>query len=117
MPIETRARWAQLRVGVMAIVSLSILGFLIFLMTGSRGLFRGKATLYVYMSDSAALAEGSPVRLNGIYIGKVSKVALSGSSEPRRVVKIDLEITEEYLAAIPVDSLASVSTENLLSTK
>ena len=117
MPIETRARWAQLRVGLMALVSIAILAFLVFLMTGSRGLFKGKAPLFVYFGDSAALAEGSPVRLNGIYIGSVTKVGLSGGSEPRRVVKVSLEVNDEYLSAIPVDSVASVTAENVLAVK
>ena len=117
MPIETRARWAQLRVGIMTIIALSILGVLIFLMTGSKGLFKSKATLYTYFSSSSAIADGSPVRLNGIYVGKVAKVALSGSNVPGREVRLDLEVAEEFLPAIPIDSLVEPSTENLLSTK
>jgi phospholipid/cholesterol/gamma-HCH transport system substrate-binding protein len=69
------------------------------------------------MDDSAALAQGAPVRLNGIAVGKVDSVVLSGSKEPRRIVKITLEIDERYFPSIPVDSIASISAENLLGTK
>jgi phospholipid/cholesterol/gamma-HCH transport system substrate-binding protein len=117
MPIETRARWAQLRVGLMTMVALAIIGVLIFLMTGSKGLFKSKVMLYTYFSSSSAIADGAPVRLNGIYVGKVSKIALSGQTTPGREVKMDLEVAEEFLPAIPVDSMVEPSTENLLSTK
>ena len=43
MPQQNRIRWAELRVGVMAIVALVILGVLVFLLTGSHGFFRGKS--------------------------------------------------------------------------
>src|SRR5258708_22051395 len=117
MPIETRARWAQLRVGLMTMAAMAILGVLIFLMTGSKGLFKSKVTLYTFLDDSGAIADGAPVRLNGIYVGKVSKIALSGSNQPGREVRVELEVAEEFLPAIPVDSQAEARTENLLSTK
>ena len=69
------------------------------------------------MADSAALAEGAPVRLNGIVIGRVTKIALSGSDNPDRVVRMDLEIQDQYLSQIPVDSVAAIGAENVLGTK
>lgn len=117
MPVARRAKWAQLKVGLMTIVALAIVGALIFLMAGSKGLFKSKTDVYTYMGDSAAIADGAPVRLNGIYVGKVTHVTLSGSGEPRRVVKVDLQIDEEFLPSIPVDSRATIAAENLLGTK
>jgi phospholipid/cholesterol/gamma-HCH transport system substrate-binding protein len=117
MPVASRAKWARLKVGLMTIVALAILGALIFLMAGSKGLFKSKTDLYTYMGDSAAIADGAPVRLNGIYVGRVTRVTLSGSSEPRRVVKVDLKIDGEFLPSIPIDSQATIAAENLLGTK
>jgi ABC-type transporter Mla subunit MlaD len=62
----------------MAMVALVILGALIFLLTGSTRPFATRSTVYTYMQDSAALTENSPVRLNGILVGRVSRIALSG---------------------------------------
>jgi phospholipid/cholesterol/gamma-HCH transport system substrate-binding protein len=101
----------------MTIAALVILGFLIFLMSGSRGLFRSYSDVYTYLDDAAAVAPGAPVRLNGINVGKIAGVALSGSSEPRRVVKVRLQIDDAFLASIPVDSQAAIAAENLLGTK
>lgn len=114
---QSKTRWSQLRVGIMAILALTILSVLIFLMAGSQGLFKSKTRLYTFMGDSTALAAASPVRLNGILIGKVSSVDLSGQADPRRVVRMTLEIDDEFLTSIPVDSKALIAAENLLGTK
>jgi phospholipid/cholesterol/gamma-HCH transport system substrate-binding protein len=117
MPSATKVAWAQLKVGVMAIVAMIILAVLIFFLTGSTSLFAKNVTIHTYLDDSAALSEGSAVRLNGIVIGKVKKVALSGENTPNRVVRVDLEIDQNYLTSIPVDSQAAISAENVLGTK
>ena len=101
----------------MAIAALAILGYLIFLLTGSQGFFQGKVEIYTYLGDSSDLADGAPVRLNGIDIGKVKDVRLSGSNDPRRIIRIDLEIDNDFMHAIPVDSQAKISAGNLLGTK
>ena len=72
----------------MAIVAMSLLVILIFLLTGSKNLFTDEAVIYSYMDDSAALSTGSPVRLNGILIGSVSAVTLTGSTDPQKIVRI-----------------------------
>lgn len=117
MPIHKRAKWAQLKVGLMAFVALAIFAVLIVLLTRTESPFTSRANIYTYMDDSAALADGAPVRLNGIAVGKVAKIELSGSKQPRRIIRITLEIDESYLRSIPVDSVASISAENLLGTK
>jgi phospholipid/cholesterol/gamma-HCH transport system substrate-binding protein len=117
MPSAKKVAWAELRVGIMAVVAMIILGVLIFLLTGSKKLFSKHENIYTYMADSAALAEGAPVRLNGIDIGEVKKITLSGERNPRRIVKMQLEVDGKMLREIPVDSIASISAENVLGTK
>ena len=117
MPSSAKAKWSQLKVGLLAVGALSILGFLIFLMTASKGFFKSVSNLYTYMDDSAAIVEGAPVRLNGILVGQVTKVALSGETDPKRVVRITLEVQEQFFPSIPVDSTAKLAAENLLGTK
>ncbi|PYT12894.1 MAG: hypothetical protein DMG59_22070 [Acidobacteria bacterium] len=117
MPQQSRARWAQLRVGLTTIVALAILGYLIFLLSGSRGFFKSKSTVYTYMGDTSDLGDGAPVRLNGIIIGKVRTVRLSGSSDPQRVIRVDMEIQDDFMPSIPVDSKAKLAAGTLLSAK
>ncbi len=117
MAQQTRARWAQLRVGVLALVGLGILGYLIFLLSGSQGFFRSRSDLYTYLPDSAAIAQGADVRLNGILVGRVLRVDLSGSADPKRVVKVTLQVDDNFLPSVPVDSVAQITAGNLLATK
>lgn len=117
MAAARKVGWAQLRVGIMAVVALVILAVLIFLLTGSTSIFERHATLRTYMQDSAGMAEGSPVRLNGILIGKLDTVRLSGSRDPKRTVEIVMEVQERFLPEIPDDSVASVAASNLLGDK
>jgi phospholipid/cholesterol/gamma-HCH transport system substrate-binding protein len=117
MALQTKKRWAQLKVGLLAISALCILAALVFLMTSSTGLFTKRSDAYTFLDDSAAIANGAPVRLNGITVGKVANIGLSGSSEPNRIVRLTLEIDNRYFPSIPVDSQAAIAAENLLGTK
>ncbi|HUA84459.1 MAG TPA: MlaD family protein [Bryobacteraceae bacterium] len=117
MPQRTKAKWAELRVGIMAIVALGLAGYLIFLITGSGGLFESTSKIYTYFSDTGDLAAGAPVRLNGIVIGKIDSVTLSGSTDPNRVIKVEMDVENKFLPSIPVDSVAGIDAGNLLGTK
>ncbi len=117
MPIQSKAKWGRLKAGVLAIVAMFIVVVLIFLITGNTNPFEGKSEVTTYLNDAAALTQGAPVNLNGIPIGKVKKISLSGSTDPKRYVRIDMEIPQGRLASIPVDSVASISAANVLGTK
>ncbi|MBI2686896.1 MAG: MCE family protein [Acidobacteria bacterium] len=117
MPSAAKVSWAQLRVGILAAAALSILAVLIFLLTGNKSLFAREVTIYTFLDDSAAITEGSAVRLSGIAIGKIGAVKLSGENKPNRRIKLDLVIDQDKLVRIPVDSEAAIGAENLLGTK
>jgi phospholipid/cholesterol/gamma-HCH transport system substrate-binding protein len=117
MPSAKKVGWAQLRVGIMAVFALVVVGVLIFLLTGTKPIFSDDAPLYTFMDDSAALAAGAPVRLNGILVGKVNSVRLTGETAPQRIVRVDMEVQKAMLNQIPVDSIAAISAENVLGTK
>ncbi len=118
MASQQKVRWSQLRVGVLATVAMIIAAVLIFLLTQDNGgFFERKFHIRTYMDDSAGMAESAPVRLNGIPVGSIEQVKLSGSTDPHRVVEIDMSIQESYLDQIPEDSLAGISASNLLGDK
>src|SRR5207302_3405886 len=81
------------------------------------GLFQKKALLRTYMDDASGIAEGTPVRLNGIAVGSLDKVRLTNSTNPKRAVEFDMEVQEKYLKDIPIDSVAGVGAANLLGDK
>lgn len=117
MPVSSRAKWSQLRVGVMAAFALGILGFLVFLLAGTNSFFKSTSDIYTYFQDSANIAVAAPVTLNGITVGKVTSVGLSGSNQPGRIIKVKMQIEDQYLSAIPVDSQAVITAGNLLGSK
>jgi phospholipid/cholesterol/gamma-HCH transport system substrate-binding protein len=117
MPAAKRVAWAQLRIGIMASVSMVILGALIFLLTGSGDLFTSNATLYTYMDSSSAMNPSTTVRLNGISIGKIDTIELTGSNERGKIVIIRMKIKRKMLGQIPEDSITGVDAANLLGDK
>jgi phospholipid/cholesterol/gamma-HCH transport system substrate-binding protein len=117
MAIQNRATWARLKVGILAVFAMAILAVLIFLITGNTNIFESNVTVYTFMADAAALTTGAPVNLDGIPIGKVKTITLSGSKDPMRLVRLDMQIPEHQLKNIPSDSLASISSANVLGTK
>lgn len=118
MPSKSKVSVAQLKVGILGIVALACIALIVFLLTGNMKWFQSQVPLHVYTSDAAGLTPGSPVRINGIQAGSVDNVALSGETRPQRVIKIDFNIDGDMLRQIPVDSIASISSDNLLgSTK
>jgi phospholipid/cholesterol/gamma-HCH transport system substrate-binding protein len=117
MPDPRKLKWSQLKVGVLALAAMLLTAVLILLLTGNGNPFEGTFQLRTYMEDSAGMAEGSAVRLNGILAGKIKKVQLSGLKDPLKLVEIQLEVDERFRTAIPVDSLAGISAANLLGDK
>ena len=101
----------------MAIATLIIVGILIFLLTGTKKIWTKDVPIYTYFDDASALAAGAPVRLNGFLIGDVKSVQLSGENTPERIIRVRMEVEQDYLSQIPVDSLAAITAENVLGSK
>jgi len=117
MPVSKKTSWAQLRVGILALVALALVAVLIMLLSGENPLFRSSVPVYTYYGDAAAITSGAPVRLNGILVGKVGDVDLSNDPDPNRTVRITLEIDEGFLPSIPVDSQTKLAQTSLLSAR
>ncbi|MGA2132338.1 MAG: MlaD family protein [Bryobacteraceae bacterium] len=117
MPEPRKIRWSELKIGVVAFSAMIVLAVLIFLLTGSRSIFQRNETLRTYMSDAAGMTESTPVRLNGILVGAVQSIKLSGSKDLRRAVEFELQVQGKYMKDIPEDSTASITAANLLGNK
>ena len=105
MPSPEQVNWAKFRASAVILAALMILGTLVYLLTGGTFL-QPKAQIYLYLPDATGVAPGSPVRVDGISVGKVSLVELSGSNEPNRVVKVTMTIERDRLTSITSDSTA-----------
>ena len=117
MASQEKVKWSQLRAGIVAAVALTLAAILIFLLTGESSIFSTDFHLRTLMEDSAGMSSNAPVRLNGILVGHIGEVKLSGSHDRKSTVVIDMVIQPKYLDQIPEDSTAAISAANLLGDK
>src|SRR5450759_314962 len=116
MPSARQVNWAKFRASAVILAGLLILGTLAFLLTGGT-ILEPKTQLYLFLPDATGVAPGSPVRVDGIGVGKVILVELSGSNEANRVVKVTMSIGRDRLASITGDSTAETTTDTIIGDK
>ena len=106
--------WAQLRVGILVVASLTVIAVGIFFISGQVGFLSKKYTLKTYFSSAGGVREGSEVRLAGIPVGNVSTIRISPYTDSARAVEIDLRVSARYQDQIRQDSVATLETSGLL---
>lgn len=117
MPSQSEVKWSQLKVGIVVMVSLSLLIALLFLMTSSQGLglFSRKLTLYTYFENAAGVKEGAAVNLQGVTIGTVKSVNVV--HDPKRKltpIQVVMRIDGKFQRDLHTDTRASLSTVGVL---
>ena len=113
MPSQKQVRWAELRVGITVLVSVVIFAAVVFLMTGTQGLFTRKIHLKVYFENAEGLREGAPVSLQGVEIGNVTGLTVI-SNRPATPVEVIMKVTTRYNANLRKNSVAVLSTKGAL---
>jgi phospholipid/cholesterol/gamma-HCH transport system substrate-binding protein len=101
---------------VVAVVSIAILCTLLYELFGGV-LLAPKTIVYLYIPDASGLSGESPVRVDGIDVGRVSQVELSGSQQPDRVVKVTLLFYRDRIGGLPADSVTQISSDTLIGDK
>jgi phospholipid/cholesterol/gamma-HCH transport system substrate-binding protein len=114
MPQRERVTWAQLRVGIMVIVSLAIFALGVFFISGQVGFLSRRYTLKAYFSTAGGLREGAQVRLAGIAVGNVERLRISSYPEANRAVEVVMQVSQAYQDQIRADSVAIMETVGLL---
>jgi phospholipid/cholesterol/gamma-HCH transport system substrate-binding protein len=101
-------------VGVLALVAISVLIGLIFLMSSSTGgLFARKLVLRCYFANAAGLKDGAPVTLEGVTIGNVVRVRVVPERNPTPV-EVTMQVAHEYRRALHTDSIAAIAQAGVL---
>ncbi len=117
MPSQKQLQWAQLRVGLTVVFAAVVLGFLVFLMSGTTGLFTPTLKLVCYMDNAGGLRNGAPVRLQNVDIGNVASIRIvnhhapNGTSTP---VEIRMRVNAKFQPFIHTDSVVLLSTAGVL---
>jgi phospholipid/cholesterol/gamma-HCH transport system substrate-binding protein len=115
LPSQKQLKWSQLRVGVTVIVAGLTLGFLLFLMSGTAGLFTPRIVLKSYFDNAQGLRKGAPVRLSGVDIGNVTDILIVPFKDKQLTpVEITMKVSTKYSYALRRDSMASLDTAGVL---
>jgi len=100
----------ELKVGIFALIVLSVLSYMTFKVSGKEWLHKEGYTVYVYFSNVAGLEEKTKIKVAGVDAGVVEKIALE-----RNRVKLSLRIYPEI--RLYRDAVASIKTSGLLGDK
>jgi phospholipid/cholesterol/gamma-HCH transport system substrate-binding protein len=115
LPSQKQLRWSQLKVGITVIVAAVTLGILLFLMTGTSGIFTPRIMLKSYFDNAAGLRVGAPVRLSGVDIGNVTNIRIVRDKDKQLTpVEVDMKISTKYNYDLRRDSITSLETAGVL---
>jgi len=113
--------WTELRVGVFVLVGLFVLASGIFYVTGAK--FLGpKYRLVTFLPEVSGLANGAPVRVDGVEVGNVETIRLvprtpGKALEKNKNIEVVLRVDRSFQKDILTDSVASLVTEGLLGNR
>jgi phospholipid/cholesterol/gamma-HCH transport system substrate-binding protein len=115
LPSQKQLKWSQLRVGITVIVSCVTLGVLLFLMSGTRGLFSKRIKLQSYFDNASGLREGAPVRLSGVDVGNVIHIRVVPDKDKQLTpVEVIMKVSTKYGFDLRRDSVISLETAGVL---
>jgi phospholipid/cholesterol/gamma-HCH transport system substrate-binding protein len=115
LPSQKQLKWSQLRVGITVIVSCVTLGVLLFLMSGTRGLFSKRIKLQSYFDNASGLREGAPVRLSGVDVGNVIHIRVVPDKDKQQTpVEVIMKVSTKYGFDLRRDSVISLETAGVL---
>ncbi len=115
MPSQKQLKWSQLRVGLTVVFSSVTLALLLFLMSGTTGLFVKHLTLISYFDNASGLRVGAPVRLNGVDIGNVVALRIVPDKNKQLTpVEVIMKVSTKYSFDLRRDSETSLDTAGVL---
>ena len=109
MPRTRSLAWAQLKIGIVAIVAITLAIVMIFLVSGEGGMFWQRYSLKTVFTEIPGLKEGAPVRVAGVEVGSVSALEFIGDR-----VEVTMELSKEHQPRITNTSTASLGSVSLL---
>jgi phospholipid/cholesterol/gamma-HCH transport system substrate-binding protein len=115
LPSQKQLKWSELRVGITVLVSAVTLAVLLFLMSGTRGLFSKRIMLQSYFDNASGLREGAPVRLSGVDVGNVIHIrVVSDKDKQQTPVEVIMKVSTKYGFDLRRDSVISLETAGVL---
>lgn len=106
----------ELRVGLLTLAALAVAGAAVFVIGERRNLFALTNTYTVRFENVAGLANGNPVQLSGVTVGRVEDVVLPQEVDEIRLT-VRISVDRRYAARVREDSEARIKTLGLLGDK
>jgi phospholipid/cholesterol/gamma-HCH transport system substrate-binding protein len=106
----------EVKVGLLIMAAFAALGVGIFLIGESSNLFARKSRYFVRFETVAGLAEGNPVQLNGVTVGRVVSIELPEAAD-ERLLTVNVTIDRRFADRVRTDSEARIKTLGLLGDK
>ncbi|MBI2680919.1 MAG: MCE family protein [Candidatus Solibacter usitatus] len=117
MPYPEEIRWAKFRAVAMCVTAIVLLVWLVYVKVGGMDFFEPTVRIRTFVPDATGLSKKTEVRLNGIFIGKVTSVGLGTIQEPNKRIEITLALKRRVIAGIPEDSKVVLDADNVLGDK
>lgn len=115
MARKGQVTWAELRVGLFVVFTLTLLGAFTFYVTGGGALFSAQSSYVTYLPNVSGLKSGAPVRLMGLAVGTVDSIALREfEDDSNQRTEVHFRISADYQKYIRESSVAFITTEGLL---
>ena len=109
MPRTRSLRWPELKLGAIGILAATLATALIFAVGGQGGFFWQRYPLQTRFDDVGGLKTGAVVRLNGLEVGKVTRIEFTGAK-----VGVGMEVSRSVRHLITDRSEARMGTLSLL---
>jgi phospholipid/cholesterol/gamma-HCH transport system substrate-binding protein len=109
MPRTRSLAWSELKIGIVAVIAITLAVMIIVAVGGQAGFFWQQYKLKTRFADVQGLKPGAVVRVAGVEIGKVDSIVFVGSE-----VEVVLSIKEEHQSHITTESRASIGSLSLL---
>ena len=106
----------RFRVGIVVLIALAATMVGIFMIGQRANLFRSKFPYETHFDSASGLISGNNVSLNGVVVGNVIEVRLSGKAADR-TVRIVYDVVKRWAPMIRKGTRASIKTRGLLGDK
>ena len=106
----------RFRVGVVVVIALAATMLGIFMIGQRANLFRSKFPYETHFESASGLIAGNNVSLNGVVVGSVIEVRLSGDPADR-TVRVVYDVVRRWAPMIRKSTRASIKTRGLLGDK
>lgn len=111
---QSQAGWAQVKIGLVVVIALTVLAFMILRLEEGMGLMARKSKFHAVVDHTQGLKVGGPVRMNGVDIGNIHDIDIAPDTA---LVEITFTVKKEVAPLIREDASINIKALGLLGDK